>query len=115
MSGWMLSPGGAPMKIDVWRRVRHPPPDFVHAYTVKSVQDNNEAPSVGHPATLPGKMISWVWLCDGLDMTEADRWHVRVDVRQDGISVPGFPADYRGVAPPGQPLAQLRIAEVFDD
>jgi hypothetical protein len=113
--GEMLEPSGAaPLKIDVWRQVRHPPPDLIHAYGVKTLQDRGEWFRAGHPATLVGKLVSWIWVCDELPRTTS-RWRVRVDVRQGQNSAPGYPAEYSGPLPAGQSLAQLKISEIFED
>ena len=111
VTGDIVAPGLAPLKIDVWRYVRHPPPEMVHAYSVKAVADDAYGYfPAGNASSLVGKVVVWVWLCEDLQVTEPF-WHVRLDVRQDGASTPGFPADYSGALPDGQPLAQLRISE----
>ena len=113
VAGEILEPLRAPLKIDVWRRVRHPPPDLVHAYSVKSAQDPQPSGmrwSAGHPSALIGKVVSWGWTCEGVP-PGGGQWRVRVDVMQDGVSLPGYPAEYAGPLPPGAPLAQLKISE----
>lgn len=113
--GEILAPGFAPLKIDIWRYVRHPPPDVVHAYSVKAVNDESSGYyGAGDAASLVGKVVSWVWICDRLD-GGAPQWRVRVDVQQDGVSCPGYPAEYWGPLPEDQPLAQLKISEVVQD
>jgi hypothetical protein len=109
----MLSPVEAPVKIDLWRPVRFPPPEFMHQQSVKSYQDARAETALGHPATLPGKMLTCVWSCDALP-PESTEWRVVVDIRQGGVSIAGYPAEYAGPLPAGQPLAQLRIAELFE-
>jgi len=112
VAGQILAPGFAPLKIDVWRYVRHPPPDMVHAYSVKSLdEDATGSYDAGQPAALIGKVVSWVWLCDHL-RGGATQWHVRVTVEQDGAPVEGYPAEYAGPLPDDSPLAQLKISEV---
>ncbi len=112
--GEILEPGPAPLKIDVWRHVRHPPPDLIHVYTVKSAMDEVAGSYVaGHPTALWGKVISWVWVYEGGDQP-ARSWRVRIDVQQDGASLPGYPAEYSGPLPPGLPLAHLKISEEVD-
>lgn len=111
----MISPGPSPLKVDLWRPVRHPPPDFVHAMTVKSAQDVRDEVSPGHPATLPGKMLSLVFYPREYDPGQIDEWRIVLDVRQGSESLPGFPAEYSGPLPPGgEPLAQLRVSEIFE-
>jgi hypothetical protein len=113
--GEIMAPGSAPLKIDVWRYVRHPPPDVVHAYSVKSIDgDPADWHDAGQPAALIGKVISWVWLCDDL-RGGATQWHVRVSVEQDGVPVQGYPAEYAGPLPDNEPLAQLKISEVVHE
>jgi hypothetical protein len=110
----MLEPGAAPIKIDVWRRVRHPPPDMVHSFSVKGIKAAPGYVDAGHPATLVGKVMTWVWSCADLPSPSA-QWRVRVDVQQGGRSVENYPAEYWGPLPEGQPLAQLKISEVMTD
>ncbi|GEM_PF-4281469 len=112
--GAMLEPGTAPMKIDVWRHVRHPPPDLVHVFSIATAQQLGTSFDAGHPASLMGKVLSWVWVCRDLPAT-SERWRVRIDIRQEGISVPDYPAEYWGPLPLGQPLAQLKISEVVHE
>jgi hypothetical protein len=117
--GRITEPGFAPLKIDVWRYVRHPPPDMIHAFTVKAlVEDLDSYVEVGPAATLIGKAIRFTWTCDHLPRPApgtVGRWQVSVDIRQDGRSVAGYPAVYEGPIPPGQPLAQLKVTELVED
>lgn len=111
MTGQILAPGQAPLKIDVWRYVRHPPPDMVHAYDVKRPGDDARGYFLaGTGASLIGKVVRWSWIWD-------DPWQVRIDVRQDGVSVPGFPAGYSGRlghGAQGPVPRRLRIAELVE-
>jgi hypothetical protein len=113
VSGRILLPGPAPLKIDVWRRVRHPPPELQHVTTLKDLRETRaDYYLAGDPSSLIGKVLTWVWVCSHLP-PGPDGWRVRVDVRQGDVSAPGYPVEYAGPLPPGRPLAELRIAEPF--
>ncbi len=111
VSGQILKPGPAPLKIDLWRHVRHPPPEYDHIATIKELRETARIRyTLGEPAALIGKVLTWVWVCSHLEAGH-DGWRVRVDVFQDGSSVVGYPVEYAGPLPPGRPLAELRIRE----
>jgi hypothetical protein len=114
VAGSIFQPQGAALKVDVWRQVRHPPPELVLAFSVKGLTDEPRAWYVVGPAgALVGKLVSWVWPCAVPEGAGVDfrMWHVRLDVRQDGLSLPGYPVEYSGPLPPGQPLSQLKVSE----
>lgn len=115
MVAQMLMPGVAPVKIDLWRRVRHPPPDFVHAFCLKpAAEDVGDAlVTAGHPMKLVGKMISFAFDCKGLE--PGPEWRVLIDVLQDDASVPGYPFVHFGPMPGNHPLAMLKITELVVD
>ena len=111
VGGQILLPGAAPLKIDVWRRVRHPPPDLNYVASIKELRETREGLyPAGDPESLIGKVMTWLWVCSHLG-PDPRGWRLRVDVRQGGASVPGYPYEYSGPLPPGRPLAELRIVE----
>jgi hypothetical protein len=111
VAGALLVPVAAPFKIDVWRHVRHPPPELFHIRVIKPMRiSETPAYAAGDAASLIGKVISWTFDCAGIAFTE-EGWRVRVDVRQDGRSVEGYPVEYTGPSPRTRTLAELRIAE----
>jgi hypothetical protein len=115
VGGQILLPGPAPLKIDVWRRVRHPPPDLDYVASIKELRETREGLyPAGEPASLLGKVLTWQWVCSHLEH-DPRGWRVLVDVRQAGRSVPGYPMEYAGPLPPDRPLAELRIIEPFVD
>ena len=110
-AGEILEPGAAPLRIDLWRRVRHPPPELAHVRSVKDLRATRKLYyAVGDPSELLGKVLSWVWVCSHLQ-DRGEHWRVRVDVRQNSASLPGFPVEYGGPLPPGRELAELRVSE----
>lgn len=114
VSGQILEPGPAPLKIDLWRRVRHPPPELVHVRSIKDlVAGDREFYRVGPPEELLGKVVTWVWVCSHLEPGQSESWRVQVDVRQGGGPVFSFPATYTGSLPVDRPLAELRVGEMF--
>lgn len=114
VTGEILEPGPAPLKIELWRRVRHPPPDLVHVRTVKDIRGQvRPFYRAGEPEDLVGKVLTWVWVCSHLQPGTAAGWRVRVGVCQGGSPVFSFPAVYSGPLPPDRPLAELRIGEMF--
>ncbi len=108
--GEILRPGTAPLKVDLWRHVRHPPPELMHVATIKAMGDRGPRFGAGDADSLIGKVLTWVWDCSSLPGSE-EGWQVRVDVQQGSRSVPGYPVEYDGPLPQRRPLAQLRIAE----
>jgi len=108
--GEILSPGSAPLKIDLWRHVRHPPPELLHVVTIKPLADQGSWFIAGDADSLIGKVLTWVWDCRALPSHE-DGWRLRIDVRQAGTSTPGYPVEYSGPLPRRRPLTLLRIAE----
>jgi hypothetical protein len=107
----MVRPGLAPLKIDLWRRVRHPPPDLVHVASIAGHKDTARVLySLGQPAALVGKVLSWAWDTSGL-APSTEGWVVRIDVRQGARSLPGYPVEHAGPLPEGPPLAEVRITE----
>ncbi len=111
LRGEILRPGPAPLKIDLWRHVRHPPPELVHVTTIKGIHEHRgPAWNAGDADSLIGKVLTWIWDCSALPSSE-EGWQVRVDVQQDGRSVPGYPAEYSGPLPNHRPLSLLRITE----
>lgn len=111
VSGEILLPRAAPLKIDVWRYARHPPPELLHVATIKPAQEE-AGPRfwAGDADSLIGKVITWAWDCSALG-TSHKGWKVRVDVRQGGQSTPGYPMEYAGPLPKRRPLSELRVAE----
>lgn len=115
VAGQILHPGSAPLKIDLWRHVRHPPPELVHVATIKQLRESARLVyQAGEPAALIGKVITWVWVCSHLQPDEQG-WKVRIDVSQGGESVSGYPVEYAGPLPRRRPLAELRISEKIQD
>lgn len=108
--GEIVSPAAAPLKIDLWRYVRHPPPELLHVATIKQQGEPGVWFAAGDADNLIGKVITWVWDCRDLPHDEAG-WRIRVDVRQGGVSIPGYPVEYTGPIPRRRPLTTLRIAE----
>lgn len=109
--GEILRPGPAPLKIDLWRHVRHPPPELVHVTTIKAAHERSGTQwRAGGADSLIGKVLTWIWDCSQLPPSQAG-WKVRVDVQQDGRSVPGYPVEYDGPLPQRRPLSVLRITE----
>ncbi|MCH9680889.1 MAG: hypothetical protein K0V04_05600 [Deltaproteobacteria bacterium] len=110
LHGEIIRPGAAPLKVDLWRHVRYPPPELLHVTTIRAVEDRGPRFSAGDADGLIGKVVTWVWDCSALPPSE-EGWQVRVDVQQAGQSTPGYPAEYDGPLPRRRPLSQLRIAE----
>ncbi len=111
VAGQILRPGSAPLKIDLWRHVRHPPPDLAHVACIKQLRESARLwYRAGDPAALVGKVITWVWVCSHLEPDD-EGWRVRIDVRQQDKSVAGYPIEYAGPLPRNRPLAELRISE----
>ena len=111
VGGQLLWPEAGPLRIGIWRRVRHPPPDLSFVAPVKEYEDRQDGLfSAGDPVRLVGKVLTWQWACWGHE-PDPRGWKVRIDVRQDGLSVPGYPIEYEGSLPRGRPLAELRIIE----
>lgn len=111
--GEIVRPGSAPLKIDVWRHVRHPPPELMHVATIKAAADSGIWFSAGDPDSLIGKVVTWVWDCRDLSHGQPghDQWELRLDVRQGGASLEGYPVKYGGPIPRRRPLTILRVAE----
>ncbi len=109
--GEILHPGPAPLKIDLWRHVRHPPPELIHVTTIKAIHDRHDSSwSAGEADSLIGKVLTWIWDCSDLPSSE-EGWRIRIDVVQGGRSVPGYPTEYSGPLPQNRPLSLLRITE----
>lgn len=110
--GQIVHPGPAPLKIDLWRNVRHPPPELIHVACLKGIHEPSGADAwmAGEADELIGKVITWIWDCSELSVAEGD-WRVRLDVVQAGRSVPGYPTEYSGRMPRDRPLSLLRITE----
>lgn len=114
--GDLLEPTGQvmPLKIDLWRKVRHPPPELVHAKTLKKSADPVEYYQVAHPAGLIGKVVTWTWNLAGLQ-EHVTGWRVVVDVQQGESSVEGYPVEYRGEFEAGTRYDELKVSESVED
>ena len=102
------------MKIDLWRKVRHPPPETVHAKTLKKPQDPIEYIRIPHAASMVGKVLTWTWDLGALPegITE---WRIVVDVQQAGASIEGYPVEYRGEFEAGTKYDELKVSESVED
>ena len=114
--GDLLEPGGMgiPLKIDLWRTVRHPPPQLVHATTLKKARDPVEYVDVAHPASMVGKVMTWTWDLAGVPQG-VKSWRIIVDVQQGGASVEGYPVEYRGDFESGTRYDELKVSETVED
>jgi hypothetical protein len=114
--GDLLDPSGLgmPLKIDLWRKVRHPPPELVHAKTLKKPQEPVDYTPVPHPAGLIGKVVTWTWNLAGLP-NEISAWRIVVDVRQGKASIDGYPVEYRGEFEAGTRYDELKVSESVED
>jgi hypothetical protein len=110
----MVEPFEGPLKIDLWRPVRHPPPEMVHTTSIKGREAMGTAFDAGHPAMLVGKIVTWVWDLRNLP-AGARSWRVRVDAQQDGASVDGYPLEFAGDLNPGEVYDDLRVQEEIVD
>lgn len=106
--------GTAQLKIDLWRRGRHPPPQLVHAKTVKRPQDENDYVSVPFPQSMIGKEMTWSWDLTGRE-TKGEGWRILLDVRQAGASVEGYPVEYEGSFDAGERYDELKVSESVED
>ncbi len=99
-----------PLKIDIWQRVRHPPPELMHGQTLKAHADADPWASVPFPGAIIGRVVTWTW-----DLTQlppgAKSWRIVLDVRQGDQSVEGYPVEYAGEFDPEVAYDELKISE----
>lgn len=110
--GDLVDPAGAgvPLKIDLWQRVRHPPPELVHAKALKEADHANDYVVVQFPGSLIGRVVTWTWSL--IEMPPSVRtWRVLLDVQQRSASIEGYPVEYEGTFEAGETYDELKISE----
>jgi hypothetical protein len=85
--------------IDLWLDTDHngAPDKFVER--IKQPTDAVETVEVGKPQDVRDKVIQWIWQPSQPSNSD-EGWLVRIDVQQEGQSLPGFPRDLHGEYPP---------------
>lgn len=89
--------------IDLWNDIDgNGTPDKYESRQKNPNSSENEYIDIGRGHDLVGKVVQWSWMPSRPTTSPDDEWIVEIDVRQNGVSLAGFPLTSRGPFPEGK-------------